>query len=113
MKHLHYTEVKEEIPDIEGVKDTTIRWLISKKDGAKNFAMRLFTVQPGGHSPYHQHEFEHEVFIVNGNGELREKSKSTPFKKGDFIFVPSMEWHQFANTSDKEMQFLCLVPIQE
>ena len=28
MKHMHYNDVKEEIPDADGVEDVTIRWLI-------------------------------------------------------------------------------------
>ena len=63
-KHVHFTEVNLEDPSEKGVKDMKVRWLISKVDGAENFAMRLFEIQPGGHSPYHQHDWEHEVFIL-------------------------------------------------
>ncbi|MEA1965323.1 MAG: hypothetical protein U9O41_09435 [Candidatus Aerophobetes bacterium] len=30
-----------------------IRWLISRKDGAENFAMRMIEVEPGGPTPFH------------------------------------------------------------
>ena len=56
MKHVHYTDVPLETPAEEGIKDLKIRWLISKADGAENFAMRLFEAQPGGHSPWHTHD---------------------------------------------------------
>ena len=110
MKHVHYTDVEAEVPDVEGVKDVTIRWAISKKDGAENFAMRLFEAQPGGHTPLHQHDWEHEVFIVKGSGTLRDKEKEHLFKQGDFIYVHPMEWHQFANTGDEPLQFICVIP---
>ncbi len=35
----HFTEVKEEQPQMAGMQ-ATIRWLIAAKDGATNFAMR-------------------------------------------------------------------------
>lgn len=110
MKHVHYTDIESEIPSVDGIKDVTIRWLITKKDGAKNFTMRLFEVQAGGYTPLHQHDWEHEVFIVKGTGELRDKNKVYPFKVGDVVYVHPMEWHQFVNTGDEVLQFLCLIP---
>lgn len=110
MKHQHYTEVEDQVPEEEGVKDTTIRWLITKDDGADNFAMRIFTLQPGGHTPYHKHDWEHEVFIVEGQGAAVSEGKEEPFKPGDFIFIPSMEMHQFKNTSGNVVRILCLIP---
>ena len=65
MKHIHYSEVELEEPSEEGIKDLKVRWFISKKDGAEKFAMRLFEIQPGGYSPLHQHDWEHEVFMFN------------------------------------------------
>ena len=113
VKHIHYTNVEEEIPEEDGIKDITIRWLISEKDGAKNFAMRLFEIQPDGYSPLHQHEWEHEVFILEGTGVARGKTEDKPFKKGDVFFIPPMEWHQFINTSKDTLKFLCLIPYKK
>lgn len=110
MKHVHYTDVELEEPDEEGIKDLKIRWLISKKDGAGNFAMRLFEIKPGGHSPLHQHDWEHEVFLLDGEGVRRDKNSEKPVKQGDVFFIPPMEWHQFANTGKETMKFLCLIP---
>lgn len=110
MKRVHYTEIELEIVDVEGAKDAKIRWLITKKDGANNFTMRLFDLDSGGHTPLHQHDWEHEVFIVSGSGELRNKKEKNPFKQGDVIFVPSMEWHQFVNTGNELLQFICVIP---
>jgi quercetin dioxygenase-like cupin family protein len=110
MKHVHFTDIPAEIPSEEDVKDTTIRWLITKKDGAENFTMRLFEMKPDGHTPLHQHDWEHEVFIVKGSGELRTKTEKKPFKQGDVVFVEPMEWHQFANTGSEILQFICVIP---
>ncbi|MDP2945130.1 MAG: hypothetical protein Q8N86_02100 [Atribacterota bacterium] len=65
MKIVDYKEVKAEAVDFEDVKDVKVRWLISDKDNAPNFAMRLFEVGPGGHSPLHTHNWEHELFITH------------------------------------------------
>jgi quercetin dioxygenase-like cupin family protein len=110
VKHVHYSEVELEEPSVEGIKDLKLRWLISKKDGAENFAMRLFEVKPGGYSPLHQHDWEHEVFILEGEGTAKDKKNEKSFKQGDIFFVPPMEWHQFVNTGKNTLKFLCLIP---
>jgi quercetin dioxygenase-like cupin family protein len=113
MKHVHFSDVKLEEPSEEGVKDMKVRWLITKNDGAKNFAMRLFEIQPGGHSPYHQHDWEHEVFILEGNGIAKNEKNQETYKQGDVFFIPPMEWHQFVNTGKKLTKFLCLIPYKK
>jgi quercetin dioxygenase-like cupin family protein len=113
MKHMHYTEVEDEIPTEDGVKDTTVRWLITNKDGAENFAMRVFTIQPGGHTPHHQHDWEHEIFILEGEGMLKSGDHQEPFGTGNFAFIKPMEWHQVKNTSDKPVKIICLIPYKK
>ncbi|MCJ7570826.1 MAG: cupin domain-containing protein [Candidatus Thermoplasmatota archaeon] len=110
MKHVHYSDVELELPAEEGIKDLKVRWLISKKDGAEIFAMGLFEVKPGGYSPLHQHDWEHEVFILQGEGVARSKKHEEPFKEGDVFFVKPMEWHQFINTGKETLKFICLIP---
>jgi quercetin dioxygenase-like cupin family protein len=113
MKHIHYTEVELEKPTENGLKDVKLRWLISKKDGAENFAMRLFEIKPGGYTPLHQHDWEHEVFILEGNGTAKSKTMEETFKEGDIFFIPSLEWHQFVNSSKDTLKILCLIPYKE
>jgi quercetin dioxygenase-like cupin family protein len=110
VKHVHHSEINLEVPEEDGIKDVMVRWLISKKDGATNFAMRLFEIKPGGYTPLHQHDWEHEVFVLEGAGVTRDKSKEEPFKPGDVFFVPPMEWHQFVNSGSETLKFICLIP---
>jgi quercetin dioxygenase-like cupin family protein len=94
----------------EGASKVTVRWLITKDMGAENFSMRFFEMQPAGHSPLHTHPWEHEVFILEGEGALFDGEKETKFKAGDVVFVTPNERHQFKNKSDKILKFLCVVP---
>jgi len=111
MKVMHYRDIDPQKVEMEGVKGATIRWLIADKDGAPNFAMRLFEVEPGGHSPLHSHEGEHEVFILKGDGTVWKEGKEVPFTAGTAIFVPPNEKHQFINKGAGVMQFLCMIPV--
>ncbi len=96
-----------------GVQGVTIRWLISEKDGALNFAMRLFEIEPGGNTPFHKHKWEHEVFILEGKGSFVTDRGTFPLNKGDAVFVPGEENHQFKSASGEKLTFLCLIPIEK
>ena len=89
----------------------TKRVLIGPDQGAENFVMRLFTLKEGGCSPYHSHPWEHEVFILTGEGKVKSSGSSITVSAGDFVFVPPMEEHQFLNAGSKPFEFLCVVPV--
>ncbi len=110
MKVEKSSNVKKTLVQAEGAKDVEIRWLISKEDGAPNFAMRMFELKPGGHTPLHRHPHEHEVFIVEGNGTLSCDGKNYKFGSEYAIFVPGNAEHNFKNTGDSLLRFLCLIP---
>jgi quercetin dioxygenase-like cupin family protein len=94
----------------DGASKLKVRWLITKDIGAENFAMRLFEMDPGGHSPFHNHPWEHEVFILEGEGVVVDKEKEWKFKAGDVVFVAPNDKHQFKNNGKKPVKFLCIVP---
>lgn len=111
LKLMKATDVEAGQVRMEGAVDVTMRMLISGDDGAPNFAMRLFEVGPAGRTPYHSHDWEHEIYIVEGKGKIVFGEEEKPFEKGDFIFVPGGNMHSFINTGAGKLQFLCLVPV--
>ncbi|HUU20912.1 MAG TPA: cupin domain-containing protein [Phycisphaerae bacterium] len=96
--------------DIEGAVGVWIRLLIHDAEGAPNFYMRQFDVEPGGCTPLHQHDWEHEVYVLSGDGVVSGAGSERAIGRGDCVFVPPGEVHQFRNTGDGTLQFLCLVP---
>lgn len=110
MTFKHYQDmkaVKVEDPAASGV---TIRVAIGPDEGAENFVMRVFTVEPGGHTPKHTHPFEHEVFFHSGKGEVFFEGESHPVGQGHVAFIPPDALHQFINTGDEPLVFVCVVP---
>jgi len=95
------------MPGSHGCK---VRWLIGKSDEAPNFAMREFEVEPGGYTPKHHHPYEHEVFVLDGEGVVIEGEVEHPLRSGDVVYVQPNEVHQFRNSGDRPLKFLCLVP---
>jgi quercetin dioxygenase-like cupin family protein len=83
---------------------------IGKADGSPNFSIRVFTVEPGGHTPHHSHESEHLNYVISGAGEVVEGEIPRAVRPGDFIFVAPNELHQYRNTGDQPLVFMCMVP---
>jgi len=107
----HYTDVAlEEATEAEGV---SLRVVIGEKEQAPNFVMRVFDVEPGASSPRHTHGWEHEVFILSGEGRVYGGGKEVALSPGYTVFVPPMEEHQFTNTGDEALRFVCLIPLLE
>ena len=96
--------------ELDGAKDVEIRRLISKEDGAENFAMRMFELQPGGHTPLHTHTHEHEVFVLEGRGVFVCEGQEHEFSAEYVIFVPPNKEHRFKNTGNSILRMLCIIP---
>lgn len=91
-------------------KGVTGRVLIGKADGADKFCMRLFELDPDGHTPKHQHDWEHEIFIHAGSGAVLRNGQWVPLQPGTAVFIPANEEHQIRNTGDVPLVFICLIP---
>ena len=110
MKVNALTEIEQQRVDMPGSKDCQVRWLIGPRDGAPNFAMRQFEVAATGFTPRHSHPYEHEVYVLEGIGTIAEGEDWHAIKAGDIIYVAPNEVHQFKNTGNVPLKFLCLVP---
>ena len=111
MKIIHYTDLAPSPVTMEGAERTTIRWLIAKEDGAPTFAMRLFEIETGGHTPVHRHPREHEVFLLEGDAAVVRGGQEVPVGPGTAVYVPSGEEHGFVNKGETPVRMLCMVPI--
>jgi quercetin dioxygenase-like cupin family protein len=110
MKVNHYQAVEPQPVIKEGASGCRVRGLVGPADGAPNFAMREFEIEPGGYTPRHSHPYEHEVFVLEGAGEVYEGDTAHPLRAGDVIYVAPNDVHQFRNTGPGRMRFLCMVP---
>ena len=104
--------IAEETVKAAGAEGVTVRWLIADRDGAENFHLRLFAVAAGGKTPLHAHPWEHEVYILDGRGNVIYEGMEHQFTAGDVIFVPPGAEHSFINTGTANLEFLCIVPAE-
>ena len=110
--HISSLEKAKKIkPDMEGAEGVCKQTPISREDGAPTFAFRVFTIEPGGHTPLHNHPFEHMNYVIEGNGTAIVEDKEIEIEKGDFALILPGETHQYRNTSiRKPLVIICAVP---
>ncbi len=107
MKVHNYLET-EAIQDAPGVLR---RVVIGADDGAPRFAMRVFEVTPGRSTPFHSHWWEHEVFVLSGEGIFKCNGGESSIREGTVVFVAPNEEHCFANTGNDVLRFICVIPL--
>jgi quercetin dioxygenase-like cupin family protein len=112
MKVTSLDKVEKVRMNMEGAKDTFKQIPIASADGTPQFSVRVFTIEPGGHTPYHTHAFEHLNYVIQGHGALvAEDGTERPVKQGDFVLVLPDEKHQYRNAAkDQPLIMICAVP---
>ena len=105
----HDTEVKSRPVYGEGIQDVQKQILAGPRNGLSGF-LREFTLAAGGHTPYHQHDWYHVVYVLEGTGTVRSSDEEHRVRPGSVLFVEPGEAHGFSNTGATQMRFLCLVP---
>lgn len=91
-------------------KDAFMQTLISPKEGWAGYVMRVFQLEEGGYSPKHTHAWPHINYILEGKGTLFLENKENIIEQGSYAYVPSNELHQFRNTGNGPLKFICIVP---
>lgn len=112
-RHTNLADEQDAPVEMEGAQGVKMTLLIGREHGAPTFAMRRFTIEPGGHSPQHSHPYEHEVVVLEGAGTLFLDGRTSPLGQGDVVFVPPDVVHQFRADQGVELRFICLVPAQQ
>ena len=105
----HIEDVEKTI--VEAGVGTTKKVLISPDEGP-NFAMRCFTMEPGGGMPNHTNLVEHEQFVLRGQARIGIGEETFEVQAGSVVFIPSQVPHWYKNIGDGPFEFLCLVPNQ-
>lgn len=101
--------VKEPVGD-----DKSVRWLIGEPEGAPNFAMRIIEFEPGAVFDTHQHPYEHEIYVLEGEGVAHTPDgQEEEMRPGVALYVPPDEPHGYRNLGDQPLRFICVIPHPE
>jgi len=84
--------------------------LIGPAEKVPTFVMRRFILKPGAATPWHKHDWEHEICVIQGRGLAVGQKGKKQLRRGSVVFVPPREMHQFKNAGRTTFSMLCLVP---
>ncbi|OGO08525.1 MAG: hypothetical protein A2Y61_00465 [Chloroflexi bacterium RBG_13_60_13] len=114
MKVVPLGNVEKIAVKMEGASGIAKQVPISRNDGSPSFSFRVFTFEPGGHTPFHTHPNEHINYVIEGEGVVvRENGETRPIKKGDFALILPNEKHQYRNQSQTgRLVMICAVPVE-
>jgi len=112
MKIISLKDVKKTKVKMEGACGATKQVPLSVSDGVPVYSYRVFTLDGGGNTPYHIHNYEHMNYVIEGEGYLvNENGERQHIKKGDFALVLPNEKHQYRNASEEnDFVMICGVP---
>ena len=106
MKIVSYKDLEDQ--EVKGSSRLKIKWL--NTEGSSNFAVRHCEIGSGGYSPHHSHAWEHEIFVLEGNGVVLGDKETKSIKTGDSVSISVKEIHQIKNNSKKPLRILCIIP---
>jgi len=106
MKVHHYKEVEA----VEAAPGVRMHVVAGPREGAPNFIMRVFEIEPGSNTPFHQHDWEHEIYILEGPAAVKDKDGETQLKPGPVGFIPANEMHGILNKGDRTVKLICVIP---
>ncbi len=110
MPVIRSSEIQMSPVSMDGVKGAAKANVIGPGQGWKDHTLRVFTLEPDGFTPRHQHDWEHINYIIAGKGRLTIGDQTHEVRAGDYAVVPSETEHQFRNPYDEEFKFICIVP---
>jgi len=91
---------------------TIIHEAISADDGAQNFVMRVVEQGPGRASRGHAHEWEHEIFVLSGNGIAQIEDEEFPISKDSVVYFAPNEWHKITTPEGSEpLCWITVIPV--
>jgi quercetin dioxygenase-like cupin family protein len=93
----------------EGVNRVSKQILVGPRDGFDGY-LREFTLETGGHTPYHHHDWYHVVYVLEGQGSVCVSGQEHALRAGSVVHTPAGVEHGFSNRGEGRMRFLCLVP---
>lgn len=90
-------------------RGTSRRDLIDSVEGP-HFALRKFTMAPGGGMPRHTNTVEHEQYVLRGRGRIGIGEEVFEVCADDVVYIPAGVPHWYETVGEEPFEFLCAVP---
>jgi quercetin dioxygenase-like cupin family protein len=94
----------------DDVRGVVKKVLVGPAEGAANYFLRYFSVEPGGYTNLDQHPHDHGVLILHGRATVLLGHRKVSVGPRDVVYVEPNEVHQFRTLGDEPLGFLCVIP---
>jgi quercetin dioxygenase-like cupin family protein len=101
----------DEVAGVEvGAGRGTVRRVLIDPREAPHFALRKFTMQPGGGMPRHTNAVEHEQYVLRGRARIGIGDEEFEVSADDVLYIPAGVPHWYEALGPDPFEFLCAVP---
>jgi quercetin dioxygenase-like cupin family protein len=104
------SEIEPKPVTVPGSKLAFIQWLTTSEHGSKEYALRRFTIAPGGVIAMHSHHYEETVYVLNGRVRVCVGPAKSTLGPGEYVYVDGDVPHALTNEGENEVEFLCVIP---
>lgn len=72
----------------------------------RTIQLHISELKPGQQTRLHKHHNEAAIYIMQGTGHSDVQGVKAPWEKGDFLYIPPMQWHTHVNSGDEPVLYL-------
>jgi quercetin dioxygenase-like cupin family protein len=72
----------------------------------RSIQLHISELKPGQQTRLHKHHNEAAIYIMKGVGHSEVQGEKIPWEQGDFLFIPTMQWHTHVNSGDEPVHYL-------
>jgi quercetin dioxygenase-like cupin family protein len=87
-----------------------VRNFIANKELGTKSDIHENVISPGVTVPWHFHETEEIIVVLEGNGECRTEDGTEAYAAGDIIILPPRVKHSLRNSGDTNIRQICIFP---
>lgn len=72
----------------------------------RSVQLHVARLDPGCATRLHKHHNEAAIYIIDGEGYSEVQGEKYPWERGDFIYIPTMQWHTHVNSGTEPAFYL-------
>lgn len=72
----------------------------------RTIQLHIGRLEPGQATRLHKHHNEAAIYIIEGTGHSEVQGLEVPWERGDFVYIPPMQWHTHVNSGEHAVLYM-------
>ena len=95
----HLAQIPAETVALPGMSGVATQGILMEDEHLPGFLVRMFILDPRGHTGLHQHPQQHLHYFTRGRGDfVSDGGRREAVAVGDIVLTEPNEFHQITNT---------------